>query len=535
MTPSRRRAALTAAGLLLVPMLAGGFVIQERSSREGVRLFQQVLTLVSSRFVDTLADSSIYEKAARGLVHELNDPYTVLLTPKENSAFTTTTGGRYAGVGMQIEEIKGSIAVSKVFPRTPAEEAGIQEGDRIIQIDTTVVTKTWKTEQVSNILRGTPGTKVTVKFARPGIAEPITARFTRATIHIPAIRYAIMADKGIGYVWLEQFNETATDELEAAIRKLQQQGARSLILDLRDNPGGILDQALSVSNLFVKRDQPLLSIRDRNGQGPTYVAKDEPIIGGMPIVTLVDGGSASASEIVAGALQDHDRALLVGTTTFGKGLVQTLFQLDGGYALKMTTAKYYLPSGRSIQRERKVVDGRFVTEDEGPDSLETDSARKARPAFKSDAGRTVYGGGGVTPDVIVKSDTITTVEQAVAKALAAKSQDAYATLANYAQELKGQVTSPAFVVTPQWRDEFYRRLQGASVPVDRKQWDQATPFIDRLLGDRVARLAFGDSAVKRRQIKDDAQLLVAIDVLRRSPSQQELFTIAQRMQTALKK
>ncbi|HKG93953.1 MAG TPA: S41 family peptidase, partial [Gemmatimonadaceae bacterium] len=365
MTPSRRRTVATAAGLLLVPMLAGGFILQERSNRESVRLFQQVLTLVSSRFVDTVADSSLYEKAARGLVHELNDPYTVLFTPKENTAFSTSTGGRYGGIGMQIEEIKGSIAVSKVFPRTPAEEAGIQEGDRIIQIDTAVVTRTWKSEQVSNILKGTPGTKVTVKFSRPGVAEPITARFTRATIHIPAIRYAIMADKGIGYVWLEQFNETATDELESAIRRLQAQGAKSLILDLRDNPGGILDQALSVSNLFVKRDQELLSIRDRSGQGPVYVAKDDPIIGSMPVVTLIDGGSASASEIVAGALQDHDRALLVGTTSFGKGLVQTLFQLDGGYALKMTTAKYYLPSGRSIQRERKVVDGRFVNEDEG--------------------------------------------------------------------------------------------------------------------------------------------------------------------------
>ena len=516
-------------------MLAGGFILQERSNRESVRLFQQVLTLVSSRFVDTVADSSLYEKAARGLVHELNDPYTVLFTPKENTAFSTSTGGRYGGIGMQIEEIKGSIAVSKVFPRTPAEEAGIQEGDRIIQIDTAVVTRTWKSEQVSNILKGTPGTKVTVKFSRPGVAEPITARFTRATIHIPAIRYAIMADKGIGYVWLEQFNETATGELESAIRQLQAQGAKSLILDLRDNPGGILDQALSVSNLFVRRDQELLSIRDRSGQGPVYVAKDDPIVGSMPVVTLIDGGSASASEIVAGALQDHDRALLVGTTSFGKGLVQTLFQLDGGYALKMTTAKYYLPSGRSIQRERKVVDGRFVNEDEGPDSLETDSARKARPAFKSDGGRTVYGGGGVTPDVIVKPDTISTVEQAVAKALGAKSQDAYATLATYAQELKGQVSSPAFTVTQAWRDEFYRRLEASKVTVDRKQWDQATPFVDRLLGDRIARLAYGDSAVKRRQIKDDTQLIRAIDLLKRGQSQQELFTIAQRMQTASKR
>src|SRR4029079_17667188 len=175
-----------------------------------------------------------------------------------------------------------------------------------------------------------------------------------------------------------------------------------------------LEQAGSVANLFLKRGMEISSVRGRAGFQEVLTASDDPIAPEIPRIVLTHGRTASASEIVAGALQDHDRAVLVGTTSFGKGLVQTLFPLEGGYALKMTTAKWYTPSGRSIQKERKIVDGRFV-QDTASDSLETDAVRKTRPAYRSDAGRTVYGGGGITPDVIVKPDTISTAEQTLAK------------------------------------------------------------------------------------------------------------------------
>jgi carboxyl-terminal processing protease len=288
-----------------------------------------------------------------------------------------------------------------------------------------------------------------------------------------------------------------------------------------------------MSNLFLNEGQEILSVRGRSSDVQTYVAKEKPTAPTIPLVVLTDGNSASAAEIVAGALQDHDRALIVGTTSFGKGLVQTLFPLEGGYALKMTTAKWYTPSGRSIQKERKVVDGRFVAEDTPPDSLESDSVRKARPAFKSDAGRVVYGGGGITPDIIIQPDTITTVEQTVAKALAPKAQEVYAALANYAVELKPTVKSPAFPAQPAWREEFYRRLQSAGVKLDKAQYDSAAPYIDRLIGNRVARLAFGDSTAQKRSFQDDSQLEKAFEVLRRGQSQKDLFVIAQREQPAV--
>ena len=500
-------------GLALIPLMVGGFVFQQQESQQGARLLDQVLSIVSTRFVDTVDAATLYEKAARGLVHELNDPYSVLLSPKELSTFNAQTNGRYAGIGMEIAETQGFITVQRVFPHTPAEAAGVQEGDRINFIDTTN-TRGWTVSQTSDALKGNPGSRVLVKFSRPGVPELIPITFTRAVVNIPAVPYAIMLDGKIGYVPLLQFNESARDELEASVTRLSRQGAKGV---------------MSVSNLFLKKGQQISSIRARNGDNQTFVASDDPVAPTIPLVLLTDGRSASASEIVAGALQDHDRALIVGTTSFGKGLVQSVFPLEGGYALKMTTAKWYTPNGRSIQKERKLLpNGDFV--EVTPDSLETDSVRRSRPAFKSDAGRIVYGGGAITPDIIVRPDTLTTAEQKVFNAFAPKTADVRATLMDYSLELKKTV-KPDFTVSPAWREEFYRRLQAKGVTIDHAQYEQAGGEIDRLLGNTVARLAFGDSTAKRRSVAEDNQLEHAIDVLKQSTSQKDLFAIAQREQS----
>jgi carboxyl-terminal processing protease len=240
-----------------------------------------------------------------------------------------------------------------------------------------------------------------------------------------------------------------------------------------------------------------------------------------PLVVLTDGYTASASEIVAGALQDHDRGVIIGTTSFGKGLVQTLFTLEGGWALKMTTGKWYTPSGRSIQRERQqLADGRLV--EVVPDSLETDSVRKARPTFKSDAGRIVYGGGGITPDVIVPADTVTDAQQTFLKAIAPKSQESYLVLYNTALEQKGKVAA-GFTVAPAWRDSVFARLTRAGVQLQRAEFDAAQALVDRDLERRVAAMSFGDSAAFRRTVAYDSQLRRALDLLRASGTQRELL------------
>jgi len=524
---NRRKLLLSA--VIAAPLLAGGFVAQDRSTADGARLLDQVLTIVSNRFVDSVEAAALYEKAARGLVHELNDPYSVLLSPKELATFNAQTGGKYGGVGMEIGEVQGFVTVQRVFPHTPAEQAGIIEGDRIMQVDT-ANTRGWTTAQVSDVLKGRPGTKVAVKFSRTGVAELIPVTFTRANVRIPAVPYAIMLDDKIGYIPLQQFNETATEELEESIQRLTKEGAKGLVLDLRGNGGGYLEQSATVANLFLKKGMEISSVRGRAGFQEVLYANENPTAPEVPLIVLTDGRTASASEIVAGALQDHDRAVIVGTTSFGKGLVQTVYPLEGGYALKMTTAKWYTPSGRSIQKERKLLpDGSFV--EVLPDSMETDSVRKSRPKFKSDAGRIVYGGGAVTPDVIVQPDTLNASEQKLLTALAPKAQIVRSTLINYAVEQKGKV-QPNFTVSKAWRDEFYNRLVAQGVKVDKAQFEAGGTEIDRLLGSSIARIAFGDSTAKRRDIADDAQLRRSLELLKRGQTQRDLFAVAAQQTTA---
>ena len=515
----RRRTVLIA--LACLPVLAGGFLVQDRGATDGARVLDQVFGLISQRFVDTVSSAALYEKAAKGLVKELNDPYSELFSPKELASFSQQTNGKYAGIGMQIEDQQGAITISKVFPHTPAAAGGVREGDRILFVDT-LSTRGWKTQQVSDYLIGKEGTKVTVKFGRPGVPEPIATTYTRQVIRIPAVPYAIVLDNRIGYIPVQRFNETSSDEVKNAVAALQKEGIKGVILDMRGNPGGILEQSIQMSNLFLKSGQEIVSVRSR-ADTQSYHTRGSAAFPTLPVAVMTDEYTASASEIVAGALQDHDRALVVGQTSFGKGLVQTLFPLDGGYALKITTAKWYTPSGRSIQRERKFVNGRFV--EDTPDSLETETRKKARPAYRSDAGRIVYGGGGVAPDVLVRDDTLTTAEQVLAKALAPKSQDVYVTLYDYSLEL-ARTAQKGFTVQPAWRDELFRRLTAKGVKVDRAQFDGAPRYVDRLLDQRVAQLMGGDSTAKRHDLLFDAPLRKTLELMEKGSSQKDLFTLA---------
>ena len=521
--PRIRKAAFI--GALMVPVVAGGFLLQARSQRQGAELLDEVMTLVNDRYVDTLQMSDVYAKAATGLVKELNDPYSELLTPKDLKQFSSRTGGRYGGLGMLIEPDAESkmVRVLTVYPNSPAEAGGVREGDLIARVDT-LSTRGWTINQVSDSLTGTPGTKVKVSFARPGVTSLINGTFTRAIINVPAVPYVITLGNKIGYIPLQQFNENAADNVLAAVKKLQDQGARGIIIDLRGDPGGILEQSLKIANMFLPQGQLLASVKGREGPIQVEMAKAAPVAPTIPLVVMTDDRTASASEIVAGALQDHDRALVVGQTSFGKGLVQGVYDhLDGGYALKLTTGKWFTPSGRSIQRPRKFLNGQFV--EETPDTNETNATKKNRPSFKSDAGRAVYGGGGIAPDVIVQDDTLTALEQQFTKAVAPKSQDFITALNDYAIEL-AKSASPSFTVQPAWTGEFYSRIQAKGVAVDRKTYDAASRYVNHLLDQRVAHYALGDSTAKRRDLQYDAPLRKAIDLLDKGGSQRELFALA---------
>jgi carboxyl-terminal processing protease len=279
------------------------------------------------------------------------------------------------------------------LPGTPAARAGIVTGDRIVEIEgKTTVGLT--ADEAQRALRGPAGSKVKLSVDRPGLATRLPFTLTRAEIDVNPVQHALLLRDSVGYVDLSVFSTDAARKLSRAVDSLRSAGARALVLDLRGDPGGLLDQGVDVADLFLNPGQRIVSTRGRSAEeSQTYSDSVPQKYAGMPLVVLTDSGTASASEIVAGALQDHDRALVVGTTTYGKGSAQRVFQLDEG-ALKLTTARWYTPSGRSIDRP-----GRPVDEDAAAVAPRDTAA--PRPKFRTDAGRTVLGGGGIVPDVVV--------------------------------------------------------------------------------------------------------------------------------------
>ncbi|MEX2152097.1 MAG: S41 family peptidase [Gemmatimonadaceae bacterium] len=529
---SRNRTSLVAA-LLLVPIVAGGFLLQEPPARANARLFEQVLSLVSRQYVDTIQSGDLFARAAKGLVKELHDPYTELFSPRESEEFSRGTNGRYGGTGMLLEEEdERVVTVQRVFPNTPADDAGVRDGDQIIAIGDTS-TNGWGLSKVSGRLRGAPGSKVVVSFSRLGVPAPIRLTFTRREVHVPAVPFTTVVN-GVGYIPLQTFNENATEEVEVAAKKLVGQGVRGLVLDVRDNGGGIVEQALSISSLFLKDSQEIVSVRARGAPNEVSKAGGAHLTDGIPLVVLTNGGTASAAEIVAGALQDHDRALVLGTTTYGKGLVQSLYALDGGYSLKLTTGQWYTPSGRSIHRERRIgddgrvlegrlIDGRIV--EDATDSVETEQSRAKRPRFRSDAGRVVFGGGGIVPDFLVHEDTASTLEQEFLRSVAAKGQQIRIVLQQYSLELR-ETVGRDFTVTPAWRTELRRRLRAAGVHLDARFDSIGTALLSDELDHRVTRRAFGDAEAKKRTLREDRALVRAIELLLRSRTQKDLLRIA---------
>jgi carboxyl-terminal processing protease len=525
----------------VISFLSGGWLLQRSVNNDGgvyqgARLFDDVLSRVQSFYVDSVGEANLYQKATEGMLAQLHDPYSVLLQGENYKLLTESTTGNYGGLGIQIDVRDGWITVVAPLPDTPAEVAGIQTGDQITAIDGTS-TEGWASDKAVSTLRGPAGSSVTLTVRRAGVASPMEFKLTRAQIHNRSVISPLIFPKTVGYIALTVVSQSSTDELKQGIDSLRKAGATSLILDLRGNPGGLLDEGVDVSDLFLNPGQEVVSTRGRApGSSEQYFDSKPQAWPAMPIVVLVDVGSASAAEIIAGALQDHDRALVVGVPTFGKGLVQSVFRIEPGTALKLTTARWYTPSGRTIQRmatdERDQVAQAMLAADNGgvvPDSvLKAKGDSSKLPQFKTDDGRTVIGGGGIVPDLIVRQDTLTTPEREFAKALGAKVPAYYDVLTTYALELKkaGTVTSPAFAVTPAMRAEVYRRLEAKGVTMSQPVFDGASTLVNDQLGYAIARYVFGRPAEFRRRAADDQQLQVAIGLLGKAATPQALIALA---------
>jgi carboxyl-terminal processing protease len=526
----------------VISFLSGGWLLQRGVASGGnvyqqARLFDDVLGHVSAYYVDSIGEGQLYDQAARGLLEELKDPYSVLLTGDDYKALAEQTSGNYAGLGIQIDVRDGWITVVAPLPETPAERAGVQTGDQIIEVDGKS-TEGWKNDQAVKALRGAPGTKITIGVRRSGIADPITFTMTRAQIHIRSVPAGTLFGGGIGYISLNPVSETSADELREEITAMKAKGMKSLILDLRLNPGGLLDQGVKVADLFLDAKQEIVATRGRaRGSTKQFYDDARQAWPDLPIVVLVNDGTASAAEIIAGALQDHDRAVVVGTPTFGKGLVQTLFPLGDGVALKLTTARWYTPSGRTIQRiakneEDQAAQAAVEAGDSISDSMankeHSDSAIRERPIYHTDAGRVVRGGGGIVPDLVVRPDSLSSGEREFAKELGAHVPEYRDVLTTFALDAKksGSVKSEDFKVTPDMRQAVLQRLKAKGVDLPPAVFDSASRLIGDQLGYEIARYVFGRPAEFRRRASDDEQMQAAMDLLRKAQSPKELMSLA---------
>jgi carboxyl-terminal processing protease len=526
----------------VISFLSGGWLLQRGVASDGnvyqqARLFDDVLGHVSTYYVDSLGETDLYQKATKGMLEQLQDPYSVLLTGDDYKALTEQTSGNYAGLGIQIDVRDGWITVVAPLPETPAERAGIETGDQIIEVDGKS-TEGWKNDQAVKALRGEAGSKVAITIRRAGIPDPIKYRLIRAQIHMRSVPPGTMFDTGVGYISLNPVSETSAEELRQEIAAMKGKGMKSLILDLRGNPGGLLDQGVKVADLFLDARQEIVSTRGRaRGSTKEFFDDTRQVWPDLPIVVLVNDGTASAAEIIAGALQDHDRAVVVGAPTFGKGLVQTLFPLGEGIALKLTTARWFTPSGRTIQRIAKDEEDQAtqaamaVVSDTvlgAPDKESTDSALKERPIFHTDAGRVVRGGGGIVPDLVIRLDTLTGAEREFAKALGNGLPQYRDALTSIALDTKKnqRVKSESFKVTPEMRQQVYTRLRAHDVEISQGVFQGAGTLIDEQLGYEITRYVFGRPAEFRRRAASDRQMQTAMGLLRKAQNPKDLLSLA---------
>jgi len=390
--------------------------------QKNIELFGKVYQEISKRYVEEIDPEKFMQAGIRGMLSTL-DPYTVLIEKDDGEELQIMTQGKYGGVGMRIAPRNGMpTVVEPPFEGTPALKAGIREGDVILEVDG-VSTKTITINEVASKLRGEVGTEVTVKIAREGEAKPLEFRLVRAEIVVKDVVYSGFIEEGIGYIKLMHFSRNAGQEVEEAIRALKKQGLKALVLDLRNDPGGLLESAVAVAENFIPKGKLIVSTKGRSeGSAQEYRSARDPVLGDLPLVVLVNEYSASASEIVAGAIQDLDRGVILGTDTWGKGLVQTVIPITRDAALKVTTAKYYLPSGRLIQKPEMLRHEFSVfTQDtlSGPDGPEkpdyhdgkADQRDTVKVEYKTATGRMVYGDGGIRPDITIPPQKLNRFEQ----------------------------------------------------------------------------------------------------------------------------
>jgi carboxyl-terminal processing protease len=524
---NRRRLAITGAVLIIVSALMGARIERAFSDdpiTEQIRKYGDAMEKIHDFYVDTVNLSQLNDAAIVGMLGKL-DPHSVYMPPRTVDEQGEQFEGKFDGIGVTFTLVHDTITVDSPIPGGPSDQLGIRAGDKIVTIDGKSAVK-FKEDDVKKALRGPKGTKVTVGIARYGEAQPIDFTITRDVIPIVSVMAHFMVDPTTGYLDIGRFASNTYDEMMEALNDLRAKGMQRLVLDLRDNPGGYLEQAVKIADEFIGGTKKIVYTKSRHTDfddelwshpGDAYEK--------TPLVVLVDNGSASASEIVSGAFQDLDRALIVGQTTFGKGLVQRQYPLPDGSAIRLTISRYYTPSGRSIQKPYE--DGKYVknttamaAESEGDEDNYSHSfdnvADSTRPKFKTAAGRTIYGGGGITPDFLVRNDT---TQHSTRKIWAAGVFGDFTEdyVEKHIADIKAKGDADYFVknfkITDAMFDDVLKRAKDKKVDVNAKEFAIDRPWVAVLLRSWIGRQVYGNDVYYRIILEDDHQFQKAYNEL----------------------
>jgi carboxyl-terminal processing protease len=504
---------------ILLSALVGGFVgsaaqaTQDQVSQQ-YRVFTAALAAIDREYVESVPSDRLIYDAVGGMLQTL-DPHSSFFDPKQYAQMRERQEGRYYGLGISIQVIDGDITVMSLFEGSPAYRSGIRRGDVIARIKGED-TKNWTSDQAVKQLKGPKGTKVAIAIRRPGYDKLIEMDVERDEVNIVTVRGAFMLDPQTGYIKLGDFSETSDREVGDALEKLKAQGMKRLVFDLRDNPGGPLDQAIRIANRFLPRGDMIVYTRGRVANADQdYRGTDDPDFTG-PMMVLTNRNSASASEIVSGSLQDHDRALVVGETTFGKALVQSVYRISEGAGLALTTGRYFTPSGRMIQRPWDNAFDEYLTYTLRD---QTGSREHAAAQLKyTDAGRKVYGGGGIEPDKFFVGPVQGFNPSRFGRSLVSRSA-----FQNFAEKFaaEGDTRMSAategkkrlargFVVSDAMIGEFKAFLQSEKIKIDEEAWTKDLEFIKAMIHYDVDVALFGISEAQKNLIAKDPQAQFAL-------------------------
>jgi len=495
--------------------------VSEDNIYEQFNKFKDVLNYTQKYYVDEVQVSELVAHAVEGMLKSL-DPHSVYISPKQLEKVQEDFKGSFEGIGIEFRIVNDTITVANVIYGGPSEKVGLLSGDKIVEIDNESAVK-FENDDVQKKLRGEKGTKVVVGVMRSGLSEPISFTITRDKIPLYSVNANFLLDDGVGYMSINRFSSTTYEEFLTGLRDLRTKGMKKLVLDLRGNPGGYLEQSFRLANEFLSRGQKIVYTKGRRSDfDENFVATGSGEFQDLPLIVMLSNGSASASEIVAGAVQDHDRGLIVGETSFGKGLVQRQFELTDGSAFRLTTARYYTPSGRMIQRPYDGSDedyyrGAYRREEADGDNIEhTEEADSTRPVYKTDSGRPVYGGGGITPDYIVRYDDLQPYVARM-RVLVFEYGTAYmdkngAALRKKYDKADASDFIKSFTITDAMMKEFIEFGKSKGVEFNKEEYDKDKDWLQAVVKAQIARTLYGNEGQFRSMLEVDPQYQKAVSL-----------------------